>query len=105
MKVFQVEGGWSRENVRLGTRPDPYPGPGQVRFRMRASALNYRDLLVPPRGYGSRMKELPLIMLSDGVGVADAIGEGVTAVREGDRLCPLFSRAGSPAIQTRTDSR
>ena len=90
MKVFQVEGGWSRENVRLATRPDPHPGPGQVRLRMRASALNYRDLLVPQRGYGSRMKELPLIMLSDGVGVADAIGEGVSAVREGDRLCPLF---------------
>jgi NADPH:quinone reductase-like Zn-dependent oxidoreductase len=99
MKVFQVEGGWSRENVRLGTRPDPYPGPGQVRLRMRASALNYRDLLVPQRGYGSRMKEFPLIMLSDGVGVADAIGEGVTAVREGDRLCPLFFQswiAGDP---------
>ena len=66
---------------------------------MRAAALNYRDLLVPQRGYGSRMQELPLIMLSDGVGVADAIGEGVTAVREGDRLCPLFFQswiAGKP---------
>ena len=78
MKVFQVEGGWSRENVRLGTRPDPQPGPGQVRLRMKASALNFRDLLVPQRGYGSRMKQLPLIMLSDGVGVVDAVGEGVT---------------------------
>jgi NADPH:quinone reductase-like Zn-dependent oxidoreductase len=90
MKVFQVEGGWSRENVRIGERPDPEPGPGQVRLRMRASALNYRDLLVPQRGYGSRMKELPLIMLSDGVGVIDAIGDGVTRFKEGDRVCPLF---------------
>lgn len=90
MKVFQVEGGWSRDNVRISERPDPAPGPGQVRLRMRASALNYRDLLVPQRGYGSRMKELPLIMLSDGLGVIDAIGEGVTSLREGDRVCPLF---------------
>lgn len=90
MRVFQVEGGWSRENVRIGVRPDPEPGPGQVRLRMRASALNYRDLLVPQRGYGSRMKELPLIMLSDGVGVIDAIGDGVTSLKEGDRVCPLF---------------
>ena len=105
MKVFQVEDSWSRENVRLGTRPDPHPGPGQVRLRMRAAALNYRDLLVPQRGYGSRMQELPLIMLSDGVGVADAIGEGVTAVREGDRLCPSSSKAGSPASPMKTDSR
>ena len=90
MKVFQVEGGWSRENVRIGERPDPAPGPGQVRLRMRASALNFRDLLVPQRGYGSRMKELPLIMLSDGVGVIDAIGDGVASLKEGDRVCPLF---------------
>ncbi len=90
MKVFQVEGGWSRENVRIGVRPDPEPGPGQVRLKMRASALNYRDLLVPQRGYGSRMKELPLIMLSDGVGVIDAVGDGVTGLKAGDRACPLF---------------
>ena len=99
MKVFQVEGSWSRENVRLGTRPDPRPGPGQVRLRMKASALNFRDLLVPQRGYGSRMKQLPLIMLSDGVGVVDAVGEGVTSLREGDRVCPLFFQswtAGDP---------
>ena len=99
MKVFQVEGGWSRENVRLSTRPDPQPGPGAVRLRMKASALNYRDLLVPQRGYGSRMQALPLIMLSDGLGVVDAVGEGVAGVREGDRLCPLFFQswlAGEP---------
>lgn len=90
MRVFQVEGGWSRDNVRIGERPDPQPGPGRVRLRMRTSALNYRDLLVPERGYGSRMKELPLIMLSDGVGVVDAIGDGVADVKEGDRVCPLF---------------
>jgi NADPH:quinone reductase-like Zn-dependent oxidoreductase len=36
------------------------------------------------------MKELPLIMLSDGVGVIDAIGDGVTRFKEGDRVCPLF---------------
>jgi len=99
MKVFQVEGGWSRENVRLSTRPDPQPGPGAVRLRMKASALNYRDLLVPQRGYGSRMQALPLIMLSDGLGVVDAVGEGVAGVRAGDRLCPLFFQswlAGEP---------
>ena len=89
MRVFQVEGGWSRENLRLGTRPDPHPGPGQVRLRMRAAALNYRDLLVPDRAYGPRVRDLPLIMLSDGVGVVDAVGEGVTGINQGDRLCPL----------------
>lgn len=90
MRVFQVEDGWSMENVRISTRPEPQPGPGEVRIRMKASALNYRDLIVPERGYGPRMKALPLIMLSDGVGIVESVGEGVEHIKVGDRVCPLF---------------
>jgi NADPH:quinone reductase-like Zn-dependent oxidoreductase len=99
MKVFQVEDAWSMENMRISTRPDPQPGQFQVRLRMKASALNYRDKLIPVRGYGSRMKTLPLIMLSDGVGVVESIGGGVTHLNIGDRVCPLFFQSwidGSP---------
>lgn len=77
------------KNARISTRPDPRPGPGEVRIAMKASALNYRDLVVPERGYGSRMKTLPLIMLSDGVGNVESLGEGVKHVKVGDRVCPL----------------
>lgn len=99
MKVFQVEGQWTHDNLLLSSRPDPQPGPGEVRVAMRAAALNYRDLLVPKRGYGSRMQALPLIMLSDGAGIVDAVGSGVSTVAPGDRVCPLFfqSWAGGPA--------
>jgi NADPH:quinone reductase-like Zn-dependent oxidoreductase len=90
VRVFQVEDDWSMENVRINTRPDPQPGPGQVRLRMKGSAVNYRDLLVPVRGYGSRMKALPLIMLSDGLGIVESMGDGVTQLEIGDRVCPLF---------------
>lgn len=99
MKVFQVAGGWSLEHLQLGQRPIPVPSVGQIRLRMKAAALNYRDLLVPQKGYGSRMQELPLIMLSDGVGVVDAVGSGVRQTRVGDRLCPLLFQTwqgGSP---------
>ena len=99
MKVFQVEGEWNREHLRLSSRPDPQPGAGEVRVAMRAAALNYRDLLVPQRGYGSRMQALPLIMLSDGVGIVDAVGPGVRTIALGDRVCPLFFQSwpGGPA--------
>lgn len=90
MRVFQVEDNWSMENARIGSRPDPLPGPGEIRIKMKASALNYRDLIVPERGYGSRMKTLPLIMLSDGVGIVESLGDGVKHLRVGDRVCPLF---------------
>jgi NADPH:quinone reductase-like Zn-dependent oxidoreductase len=99
MKVFQVEGAWTMDNVRLATRPDPHPARGEVRVAMRASALNYRDLIVPLRGYGARMQQLPLIMLGDGVGVVDELGEGVSTPAIGARVCPLFFQswiAGEP---------
>jgi NADPH:quinone reductase-like Zn-dependent oxidoreductase len=90
MRVFQVAGGWSMENLAVGERPVPNPGPRQVRLTMRASAVNYRDLLVPARGYGSRQQTLPLIMLGDGVGVVESVGEGVTRLARGDRVCPII---------------
>jgi NADPH:quinone reductase-like Zn-dependent oxidoreductase len=90
MRVYQVEDDWSVDNLKLADRPEPNAGPGEVRIKMLASALNYRDLLVPQRGYGSRMKPLPLIMLSDGVGCVDQVGEGVDSLRLGERVCPLF---------------
>lgn len=90
MRVFQVENAWSMENVRISIRPDPQSRANQVLVRMKASAINYRDLLVPLRGYGSRMKPLPLIMLSDGLGIVESVGEGVRHLKIGDRVCPLF---------------
>src|SRR5512135_3598114 len=90
MRVFQIEGDRGIQNLRLGTRPDPVPGAGQVLLRMTASSVNYRDLVVPERGYGAHTGTLPLIPLSDGVGTVVAVGSGVTRVAPGQRACPLF---------------
>lgn len=101
MKVFQVQHQWSHDHLAVADRPDPQAGPGQVRLAMRATALNYRDLLVPDKGYGSRMQALPLVMLSDGVGVVDQVGTGVVGVKPGDRLCPMLFQGwqgGAPDV-------
>lgn len=100
MRVYQVENEWTMANLRIGERPIPEPRDGQVRIRMRAAALNYRDSLIPFHGYGKRMQELPLVMLSDGFGIVDAVGAGVTRVQLGDRVCPLFYQSwlgGAPS--------
>src|SRR5262249_19053859 len=93
MKVFQIQDDWGLEHLKLATRPDPRPGPGQVLLRMKAATLNYRDLVVPNRGYGSHTGELPLVPVSDGAGEVIEVGTGVTRVKTGDRVCPLFSQA------------
>lgn len=90
MRVFQIEGGWGFDHLRLSTRPDPRPGPGQVLLRMKAASLNYRDLVVPDRGYGQYTGTLPLIPISDGVGEVVEVGADTSRVKVGDRVCPVF---------------
>ncbi len=90
MRVFQIQDDWGMDHLQLASRRDPQPGPGQVLLRMKAASLNYRDLVVPNRGYGSLPGTLPLIPISDGVGEVVEVGVGVSRVRVGDRACPCF---------------
>ncbi len=88
--------------MELVERPDPAPGPGQVTVRMRAASLNYRDLLTV-QGKGGAYK-LPLIPFSDGAGEIVAVGEGVTRVAVGDRVCRMFFQSwldGGPSASNR----
>ncbi len=77
--------------LRREDRPPPVPGPGQVLLAMSAVSLNYRDLLMADGAYDPR-QALPLVPCSDGVGEVAAVGEGVTRLTVGDRVCPLFSQ-------------
>ena len=56
--------------------PSPLAGPGQVRVRLRAAALNHLDLFVL-RGLPGVTIAPPWIMGADGAGVIDQTGEGV----------------------------
>jgi NADPH:quinone reductase-like Zn-dependent oxidoreductase len=46
-------------------------------------------LLIAEDRYGGRFK-LPLVPLSDGCGVVEEVGEGVSRVAKGDRVAPIF---------------
>jgi NADPH:quinone reductase-like Zn-dependent oxidoreductase len=56
---------------------------------MKAFSVNYRNLLVL-NGVGRWKPSLPRIPLSDGVGVVAATGSGVSRVRVGYRVAPIF---------------
>jgi zinc-binding alcohol dehydrogenase/oxidoreductase len=68
------------DRYELRDVPDPEPGPGEVRVRIVASALNHIDLWV---ARGKPSPPLPHIPGADGAGVVDALGEGVTDVMPG----------------------
>jgi NADPH:quinone reductase-like Zn-dependent oxidoreductase len=107
MRVFQIEGEWGMDHLKLSTRPEPVAGPGQVVVKMTASSLNYRDLVVPNRGYGSHTGTLPLIPVSDGAGVVTEVGPGVRRVAVGDRVCPTYFQrwtSGEPDLERLTQS-
>lgn len=92
MKVMELRDDWGLDHLRLAERPDPEPGPGQVLIAMKAASINYRDTVMIQRGYGRRSGELPLVPVSDGAGEVVAVGEGVTRLKTGDKVCPAFSQ-------------
>ena len=107
MRVFQIESDWGMDHLVLSSRPEPKAGPRQVVVKMAASSLNYRDLVVPNRGYGSHTGNLPLIPVSDGAGTVVEIGPGVRRVAVGDRVCPSYFQrwiSGEPDLERLTQS-
>ena len=89
MKAWEIQSDTGIDALTLALRQDPQPGYGQVLVRVRATSLNYRDLLMVRGAYGSAI-ELPRIPLSDGAGEVVAVGEGVSRVRVGDRVAGIF---------------
>jgi len=89
MRALQLIDGLGLDNLKLVDLPDPAPGPGEVLVRMRAASLNYRDLLMINGVYGPTTP-LPLTPFSDGCGIVEAVGPGVTRVAVGDRVATMF---------------
>lgn len=70
--------------------PDPRPGAGEVLIRVRATSLNFRDLMVARGMYGRGTMKKNLIPLSDGAGDVIEVGKDVTELRRGDRVTANF---------------
>lgn len=89
---------FGRRHLALVETPIPRPGPLEVLVRVRAVALNYRDLLMAEDGMGlSRV--LPLVPGSDMCGEIVALGTGVTGFAPGDRVIGTFFTRWPDGIQ------
>ena len=64
----------------------PLPGPGEVRIRVRAAAVNFPDLM-QTRGEHQHKPQVPFVPGMELAGEVDAIGPGVSALRIGDPVC------------------
>ena len=80
MRALNVTAPWGLDAIQVAEVPDPVAGPGQVLVRMKAVSLNYRDLLMVNGMYGrgSAGTKDVITPFSDGCGVIEAVGTGVT---------------------------
>lgn len=83
--VWYERTGPAAEVLTFGEMPTPVAGPGEVRIRLEASGVNPADIY---RRAGSfRAMELPrVIPNSDGAGIIDQVGSGVTRLKPGQRV-------------------
>lgn len=73
------------ETLVVEERPDPQPGPGEVRLRVRACGVNYPDVLIIEDKYQFK-PERPFAPGGEVAGEIEALGEGVRDRKIGDRV-------------------
>jgi len=87
MRAYELHAREGFDALTLTDRPSPPLAAGDVRVRVRAVSLNYRDLGVARR---ARSRQTPIIPVSDGAGEVVEIGAGVTTLKVGDRVAGSF---------------
>ncbi|MBU7588736.1 MAG: zinc-dependent alcohol dehydrogenase family protein [Sphingopyxis sp.] len=88
MRAVRLRAPASLDNLTLADLADPgQPGPGEIRVRLAASSLNFHDYAVVAGMIPAADGRIPM---SDGAGVVEAVGEGVTQFAVGDPVVSIF---------------
>jgi NADPH:quinone reductase len=83
--IWYERTGPAADVLTSGEMPTPVAGPGEVRIRLEASGVNPADTY--RRAGTSRAMEYPrVIPNSDGAGIVDQVGGGVTRLKLGQRV-------------------
>ena len=90
MRAIQMSRTGGPEVLEVVDLPLPEPGPGQVRVRHAAVGINFIDTYQRTGLYPVR---LPAILGGEAAGTVEAVGEGVTRLKAGDRVA--YSSGGS----------
>ncbi|WP_392971976.1 zinc-dependent alcohol dehydrogenase [Streptomyces sp. LN245] len=81
------------EPLVIEERPDPEPGPGQVRVRVEASGLCHTDIHAANGDWPVKPSP-PFVPGHEGVGLVEALGDGVTHLTVGQRVAvPWLGKA------------
>ena len=91
-KTIQIAQFGGPEVMQLVDLPVGEPGPGQIRIRHHAIGLNFIDVY---QRTGLYPNALPLNLGMEGAGIVEAVGEGVTHLKAGDRAAYASNPPGS----------
>ncbi|HEY5337410.1 MAG TPA: NADPH:quinone oxidoreductase family protein [Rhizomicrobium sp.] len=91
------------EEMELREVPSPTPGKGQVLISVKACGVNFPDVLMIQDKYQFK-PALPFSPGGEVAGIVKSVGEGVTNVKAGDRVC-VSTGSGGMAEEVLADSR
>jgi NADPH:quinone reductase len=91
-KAIQIAATGGPEQMRLVDVSVGDPGPGQIRIRHQACGLNFIDVY---QRTGLYALPLPLNLGMEGAGIVEAVGEGVTHLKPGDRAAYASNPPGA----------
>jgi len=88
MQTIKVKHPGGLDNIFIDDSNQPAPPrQGEITVRIHAGSLNYHDYLVAA---GHLKTEDGRVLLSDGAGVVESVGEGVTEFKQGDHVVSTF---------------
>ena len=93
MKALRSHAVGGPETLTLDEVETPVPGPGQVRVAVKACSINYPDVLIIRDMYQFKPPR-PFAPGGEASGVVDAVGEGVTGWKVGDRVIASTGNGG-----------
>jgi len=93
MKALRSHAVGGPETLTLDEVESPVPGPGQVRVRVKACSINFPDVLIIQDLYQFKPPR-PFAPGGEASGVVDAVGEGVTQWKVGDRVIASTGNGG-----------
>ena len=91
-RAIQITEFGGPEQLRMVDLQVGEPGPGQIRIRHHACGLNFIDVY---QRTGLYPNALPLTLGMEGAGIVEAVGEGVTHLKAGDRAAYASNPPGS----------
>jgi len=95
IKAIRIHGHGGPDVMRFEDIELPPPGPGEVRVRHTAVALNFSDINVRRSGfYQKDPLPMPIILGNEAAAVVTALGPGVDTWRVGDRVGYVGMGAG-----------